>query len=55
MFVQLKENGRRFAYDFGGVEKLLSLGVWAEDSFEAVAREFLDIKRVEWSVPHATR
>ncbi len=27
----------------------------ADDSFEAVAREFLDIKRAEWSVPHATR
>jgi integrase len=27
----------------------------ADDSFEAVAREFLDIKRVEWSIPHAMR
>ena len=27
----------------------------ADDSFEAVALEFLDIKREEWSVPHATR
>jgi integrase len=26
-----------------------------DDRFEAVAREFLDIKRAEWSVPHATR
>jgi hypothetical protein len=25
------------------------------DTFEAVAREFLDIRRAEWSVPHATR
>ncbi len=96
LFLLLKENGAkywRFAYAFGGSEKLLSLGVWPEvglkearethqaarkllaqgldpsaarkmsktenaasdDSFEAVAREFLDIKRAEWSVPHATR
>jgi hypothetical protein len=97
LFLQLKENGGkywRFAYVFGGAEKLLSLGVWPdvslkearekhqaarkllangvdpsaarkavksaghtlpEDSFEAVAREFLDIKRAEWSGPHATR
>ena len=27
----------------------------ADDSFEAVAREFLDIKRAEWSEPHAMR
>jgi hypothetical protein len=26
-----------------------------EDSFEAVAQEFLDIRRAEWSGPHATR
>lgn len=97
LFLLLKEGGGkywRFAYDFGGVEKTLSYGVWPEvslkaarekhqearkllakgvdpsaarralksagstvaaDSFEAVAREFLDIRRVEWSAPHATR
>jgi integrase-like protein len=27
----------------------------ADDTFEAVAREFLDIKRAEWSAPHVTR
>src|ERR1035441_6518882 len=27
----------------------------AADSFEVVAREFLDIRRAEWSGPHATR
>src|SRR6188472_3335714 len=90
LFLQLKENGGkywRFAYDFGGTEKLLSFGVWpdvslkearerhqtarqllakgvdpsasrkaqklagsavAADSFQAVAREFLEIKRAEW-------
>ena len=97
LFLQLKQNGGkywRFAYHFGGAEKLLSFGVWpdvslkearakhqaarqllakgvdpsasrkalksagrtlVEDSFEAVAREFFDIKRAEWSGPHATR
>src|SRR5450755_2745527 len=97
LFLPLKESGGkywRFAYDFGGAEKLLSFGVWpdvslkearerhqaarkllakgvdpsasrkalksagrvlAEDSFEAVAREFFEIKRAEWSGPHATR
>lgn len=32
-----------------------SVSAVAVDTFEAVAREFLDIKRAEWSGPHATR